>query len=328
MSSEKGQSAQGMWPPRVVETLGGDLVVALASRTPAGGVVITPVSPLGTYDPAQETVTITTSLAFPRKLRRMARDDRVALLYHAREHGYARSPHLVLVQGRADFPDAPDGFWTPEVEERWNKFLVPRKTGLVWDWLGHEYYDLRIPVTVHVHRMVVWSQPDASDQPTVIGPPLSGRTPADQSPPSGGTDSRVDLVRFQRRLQRSRHTLMAHVDADGYPMMTPGHLTIDGEVLAVTGVRLPQGERRAGILGHWFGKRGKGQGQAAFTGWLEARGDHGTYAAHTATGYAMPRLGDLTWSFAVSVASKLRYRKAIRTGDVHDGRFVRTKPQQ
>lgn len=321
--SPEPEPARGRWPQHVVEILGGDLVVALASKTPGGGVVITPVSPLGAHDPDEETVTVTTSLAFPHKLRRMAGDDKVAVFYHAREHGFARSPHLVLIQGHARFPDTPDGFWTAELEERWNRFLVPRKTGLFWDWLGREYYDLRIPVTVQGHRTVVWPQPDAADPPTVFGPPLSGTEPAEQSPPAGGKEPRVDIARYRRRLQRSRHILVGHVEDDGYPMLTPVRATIDGRLLSVTGARLPQGGRRAGILAHWFEAGLKGQGQTVFTGWLQTGRHHASYAPHTVTGYVMPRIGDLTWSIAVGVGSKLRYRRALRTGDVRDGSFVR-----
>lgn len=110
-------------------------------------------------------------------------------------------------------------------------------------------------------------------------------------------------------------------------MLTPVHLTIDGGVLTATGVRLRQGQRRAGILAHWFESKLKGQGQTTFTGWLEARGNHDTYAPHTVTGVSVPRVGDFTWGVAVSFGSRLRYQRAKRAGDVQDGEFVRREPQ-
>jgi len=88
------------WPNEVDQILGGDMTAALAYLTPAGGSVVTAVAPVGLRDRDEGKVTFTTSLGFGRKLERIERDPRVALAYHAREHGFASGASYVLVQGR------------------------------------------------------------------------------------------------------------------------------------------------------------------------------------------------------------------------------------
>src|SRR3954449_11901683 len=95
--------------------LDGDLTAALGYVTPAGGAVVTAVAPIGLRDRERGEVTFTTSLGFGRKLDRMRRDPRVALLYHAREHGFHAGDELVLVQGRARIVDEPDQAYLDEV---------------------------------------------------------------------------------------------------------------------------------------------------------------------------------------------------------------------
>ena len=53
-------------------------------------------------------VSFTTSLGFGRKLDRIKANPRVALAYHAREHGFAREHNFVLVQGTASYDATPD----------------------------------------------------------------------------------------------------------------------------------------------------------------------------------------------------------------------------
>src|SRR6476660_2730661 len=96
------------WPDAIDEVIGGDLTAALAYVTPAGGSVVTPVAPIGLRDREAGTVSFTTSLGFGRQLQRIARDPRVALAYHAREHGFASQSRFVLVQGRASYDASPD----------------------------------------------------------------------------------------------------------------------------------------------------------------------------------------------------------------------------
>jgi hypothetical protein len=312
------------WPAAVSDVLGGDLTVALAYRTPAAGVVALPVTTLGSYDESAGTVTTSTSFGNGRKLTRIERDDRVALLYHAREHGTATSAHLVLLQGRASFPDRPDDRWpTPEDEAAWERTLVPRKRGRLWDWIGREYYDQRVPITISVHRLVVWPGPDASGVPEVLGAPLPGDDPPPQEPPRGGTESRVAPKRYAKRLGRSAHRLLGWVGADGYPVLVPATLTVEGDRLEVEAPALPDGDRRAGVLAHWFEPRLKGQGAAILTGWLEADGGAGVYHPHTAAGYVLPRVNDTMFTVGAGLAVKAGYRKFVKEGRVRDGVWQR-----
>ena len=78
-----------MWSDADDAIIGGDLTAALAYVTPAGGAVATPVAPIGLRDREAGTVVFTTSLGFGRKLERIRANPRVALAYHAREHGFA-----------------------------------------------------------------------------------------------------------------------------------------------------------------------------------------------------------------------------------------------
>src|SRR5205085_4933823 len=96
------------WPDEVDRVIDGDMTAALAYVTPAGGAVVTAVAPIGLRDREKAELTFTTSLGFGRKLDRMHRDPRVALLYHAREHGFHDGTELVLVQGRARIVEQPD----------------------------------------------------------------------------------------------------------------------------------------------------------------------------------------------------------------------------
>ena len=70
--------------------------------------MVTPVAPVGLRDREAGTVGFTTSLGFGRKLDRIRENPRVALAYHAREHGFAEAPRFVLVQGTASYDSAPD----------------------------------------------------------------------------------------------------------------------------------------------------------------------------------------------------------------------------
>jgi hypothetical protein len=96
-----------MWSDVDDEVIGGDLRAALASVTPAAGAVATAVAPIGLRDREAGTVGFTTSLGFGRKLDRIKENPRVALAYHAREHGFATEPRFVLVQGTATYEADP-----------------------------------------------------------------------------------------------------------------------------------------------------------------------------------------------------------------------------
>src|SRR5271154_3528272 len=104
-----------MWSDVDEEIIGGDLTAALAYGTPAGGAVATPVAPVGLRDRDAGTVGFTTSLGFGRKLDRIKENPKVSLAYHAREHGFARQPRFVLVQGTASCDSKPDRALLEEV---------------------------------------------------------------------------------------------------------------------------------------------------------------------------------------------------------------------
>jgi hypothetical protein len=61
------------------EILGGDLAAGVAYATPAKGVVITPMAPLGLRDREAGTVTVTTSLGLWKKVGRIRRNPSVAI---------------------------------------------------------------------------------------------------------------------------------------------------------------------------------------------------------------------------------------------------------
>src|SRR3954452_4075290 len=102
------------WNDEIEDVLTGDLTAALGYRTPAGGAVVIAVAPIGLHDRDKGTVGFTTSLGFSKKLDRIAKDPRVALAFHAREHGASSSPAYVLVQGRATVDAQP----TPERKQQ------------------------------------------------------------------------------------------------------------------------------------------------------------------------------------------------------------------
>src|SRR3982751_3670254 len=121
------------WTDEIDEILTGDLTAALSFVTPAGGAVITAVSPVGLRDREAGTVTFTTSLGFGKKLERIQRDPRVALVYHAREHGFARRPGFVLVQGRAEVVTEPDmDYIENTLAPAAERFMGKQKRGRFW----------------------------------------------------------------------------------------------------------------------------------------------------------------------------------------------------
>lgn len=201
--------------------------------------------------------------------------------------------------------------------------LVARKRGRFWDWVGREYYDLRVPVTVQLHRLTVWPESDGTGQPRVLGVPAPSEPPPDQPPPQGGTGPRVPAKRYAKRLGRGLNRVVGWVDADGFPMLVPAGLTLDGERVHVQAPGLPDGSRRAGLLAHWFEPRLKGQSSALLTGWLEASGGVGLHHPHTSSGYAMPKVNDAAFSLGAGLAAKDGYRRLARAGHVRDGVWQR-----
>ncbi|RMH69044.1 MAG: hypothetical protein D6683_16390 [Actinomyces sp.] len=317
------QRAAGDWPTDVVDVLGGDLVAALAYRTPAQGAVVLPISTLGLVDPAARTVSFTTPFAGYRKLRRLHEDGRVALAFHAREHGSADPANQldILVQGDAVVDREPDpDFLDWLYRERWPLFAPPRPSGAVWDRLTGHYYDARVRVTVTVRRISAQPRP-GRPRPTadvLYGPALPTTSPDEQPAPHRPDRPRVAARRWRRRMARSAHVLIGWVDSDGYPVIRRTGWERDGQHIRLTPAQPVPGRRRAGLLGHWFGPRLLPQGSAVFTGWLDADGR--TYTPHTVAGYVAPGNARLA-TVGTALATRPLHRRAQREGLVTAGRW-------
>src|SRR3954452_3271799 len=193
------------WPDAIDEVIGGDLTAALSYATPAGGAVVTAVAPVGLRDRAAGTVSFTTSLGFGRKLDRLRRDPRVALAYHAREHGFATGTRYVLVQGAARFDDRVDpAALRAVVRPASEAFMGPMPGGRFWAFWLREYLAQRILVTVRVERVVSWPDLACAGAPRVAGAMWAGAPPPPppQAPPRNGAAPRIDVARMARRVAR------------------------------------------------------------------------------------------------------------------------------
>jgi hypothetical protein len=283
------------WPDEVDQVLAGDLTAALAYVTPAGGAVVTPVSPIGLRDREAGTVTFTTSLGLGKKLERIERNPNVALAYHAREHGFAQGPQYVLVQGKASANRTPSRDFLDRIRPAAERFMGPAKEGrLFWDRWLREYYSVRVPILIQVERVVAWPDLRCGGEPAVYGTPRETGSPPSQRPPGKGTAPRVDAGKAARRLRGLAHTLIGFVEEDGFPAISPVEVT-DGssegvQVEAAEGL-LPSGARRAGLLGHQYGHQLKGMAVRQYTGWLEVAhpdGRQGLYSPHTEQGFKAP----------------------------------------
>lgn len=294
-------------PTHIADILRNDVCVALAYRTPAGGVVMTPVSTLGMFDPDAGTVATTSSFGNWKKMRRMQEDDRVALVYHSRQHSSIDHPQVVVVQGRASFPDRATGSWvTPEVQRRMHEFLPDRPTGRFMRWATREYHDQRVLITIAIERVIV----DAVDLP----PP-----PPSQEPPAKGTAARVSAKKYRSRWNKSTDVLLGYVDSAGFPMAHVVSATLDGDDVVVDDPALPEGSRRAGLLAHWFAPRLVGQGSVVSTGWLQVdAGGRARFSPHTVAGYDLPP-SMFMFHLAGGLAAKFGYRKAVKQRQVVDG---------
>jgi hypothetical protein len=273
------------WDDATDEVLHGDLTAALGYRTPAGGAVVLAVAPIGLHDRGAGRVGFTTSLGFSKKLDRIAQDPRVALAFHAREHGSSTSSAYVLVQGRATVVAEPSPARKQEVFDQASRYLGSPPRGRFWDFWLREYGDVRVPVDVAVERIVVWPDLRCAGEPVVTGAPLPG-PPERQRAPKNGTAPRIDVARAAKRLGATEHLLAAWCGADGYPVVLPvaiEHAGPDGLRLGCA-APLPEGGRRAGLCGHSYRPKLVGLVTRQHTGWL----DGGLYAPHTETGYRAP----------------------------------------
>jgi hypothetical protein len=278
------------WAAEVNDVITGDITVAVAYLTPAGGAVVTAVAPCGISRPELGELGFTTSLGFSKKLERMITSPQVALAYHARDHGFSASPLFVLAQGsaRVDLEPSPDRLMAlaPQV----TRYLGAPRRGPVWDRLLREYYQERVFVDVAVNRVAVWPDLSASGELAVTGPAWPGPA-APQSPPRNGTGPRVDVGKAAGQIATLPHRVLAYRGADGFPVVVPVQLAghdADGLRLAVAGGLLPPGGRRAGLLAHSYRPQLVGLSTRAFTGWLEVSDGDVVYAPHTSRGFLAP----------------------------------------
>jgi hypothetical protein len=274
-----------VWADVDDEIIGGDLTAALAYVTPAGGAVLTAVAPIGLRDRAAGTVGFTTSLGFGRKLDRIKQNPRVALAYHAREHGFASAPRFVLAQGTATYETQPDEAVLAErVRPASTRFLGAPRTGLFWDRWLKAYYADRVLVTVDVERVVSWRDLACTGEPVSAGSSIPDDVPPSQSPPKNGTEPRVDVAAAARRIRLLPHVLLAYVGSDGFPVVVPVEVEGSGSAGLQLAGPLPEGGRRAGLLAHRYEPQLIGLETRQYTGWL----DHRTYAPHTEKGFRAP----------------------------------------
>lgn len=286
--------ARARWDDRIDEILAGDLTVAIAYRTPAAGAIVVPVTPLGLRDREAGTVSFTTSLGFGTKLERLLADPRIALAFHAREHGFARGrSEYVLVQGRARPPASePDPLRLTRLNQHVVRHLGPPRRGRIfWNRWLREYYAERVEVIVDVERVTTWPDLSCAGEPAVTGDPPPAGEPEPQRPPGKGVAPRIEVDRAAGRLRRLPHVLLGFPGADGMPVVLP--VSVGGASASGIQLRcarpLPPGGRRAGLLGHSYHPKLIGLESRWHTGWLEVSGDGGAlYAPHTERGFKAP----------------------------------------
>src|SRR3954470_7234170 len=299
------------WSERCDRVFAGDLTAALAYVTPAGGAVVTAVAPIGLRDRERGELTFTTSLGFGRKLERIRREPRIALLYHAREHGFHEGDELVLVQGTARIVERPDQDYLDRVvQPAAAQYLGAPRRGAFWDRWLREYYSDRVPVHVDVERIALWPTLDGAGTPDVEGAPWPSEWPPPQAPPRKGAGPRVDVERAGRRAREARHALLGYRGTDGFPVAVPvrlGDATPRGLAVA-SAAGLPPGGRRAGLLAHDYGPQLVALRVRQFTGWYE----DGVYAPHTEQGYRAPANKTLLL-LANGFMAKRGLRKARKT---------------
>jgi len=299
------------WPDAIDEILAGDFAAGFASLTPARGVVITPMAPLGLRDREAGTVTFSTSLALWKKLERIRRHPGVAVAYHAREHGLTNRHGFILVQGRASFDSEPDREWLESITPAWNRFLGPRETG-VRGRLLRTYYWERVAITIQIERVVAWAGALATGAPEVYGAPRAVN-PASQTEPKEGTTSREDSATLASDADRLPHTLLGWCGSDDFPEIIPVNGVRDvaeGVELEVPTGTVPGGGRRAGLTSHAFEPRMIGQEQRIHTGWLDMSGGRVLYSPHTRTGYKLPASKAVMALGSASLATRMRKARA------------------
>ncbi len=307
------------WPDHVQRMISGDLVTVFAYPTRAGGAIAIPVSPNGQGDREAGRIGMTTSLAFPSKLRQLLRDPRAAMAFHTREHGFATDPGFVLAQGEAIVNLTPDpqrlAAFYPEME----RFLGPTPTGRFWDWLLKEYLEQRIFIDIPLRRILAWEDDLATGTPALYGEALP-EAPASQEPPAKGTAPRIAVPKLYEQMHKLPHQLLAFLGADGFPVIVPvrvaGH-DERGLLLDASTGRLPEGGRRASIAAHAFGPHASSLVNRSGTGWLEVSGETAIWSPHTSSGFTVPPV-KVVQNLANGMMAKQRMRKNRKTGVIDD----------
>jgi hypothetical protein len=304
-----------MWTDAVDEIMDSDQVVGFGYVTPAQGVVITPLTNFALRDRDNGALTaVNSSVGVYKKLQRIQQNPKVALAYHTRRLSFTGRPEYVLVQGTASLA-APDPDYPRSIRASWERFAGPVEVGRLWDW-WLRVYNMRVAITVDVHRIVVWPDLRCAGEAEVIGAPI-GPAPAAQKPPGKGTGPRIDHVRAAKRWAARPDTLVGWVDADGFPFVVAAGVagtTVDGVRLKTAPGLVPAGGRRAGVISHWFARYTAGQHQHKHTGWLEGDGaGEVLYAPHTEKGYYMPP-SMFVYRLAAGAGTRWGYRGARKAG--------------
>jgi hypothetical protein len=303
------------WPDQVHEIVTGDLTAAAAYITPAGGAVVTGVAPCGIARRDDGVVGFTTSLGFAKKLERILREPRVALAFHARDHGFSARDGFVLVQGRATVDLTPSQERLDALVPQATRYLGEVKRGPLWDRLLKQYYQERVFVDIAVERVVAWPDLGASGDPAVFGAGRPEPPPA-QAAPKGGRGPRVDVARAAGQVGSLPHRLLGYRGTDGFPVVVPVHLAGHDEqglhLVEAAGL-LPPGGRRAGLLAHAYQPQLVGLRTRTFTGWLDVHDGAAVYAPHTTKGFSAPAQKELLL-VANGLLAKFQMRQARRGG--------------
>lgn len=317
-----------VWSDQADEDIKGDLTAAVAYVTPAGGAVVTGIASIGIGDRAAGTMGFTTSLGLHKKLERILRDPRVAMAYHARDHGYSSNHLFVLAQGLADVDLTPSREKIEAIIPQVEKFLGEVKRGRLWDRLLHEYYFERVFVDVRVVRVTEWPNLDGGGSPRVSGDPQSTQ-PGPQTPPRNGTAPRVKMSKVARQVSKLPHRVIAFRGSDGFPVIVPVKITHHGKqgfTLAAAPGLLPAGGRRAGLLAHSYHPKLVGIATRSMTGWLEVTVDGaGVYSPHTCKGWSAPAIKSVLLVMN-GLLAKFGYRKARRDGVLERLEQLRASP--
>jgi hypothetical protein len=279
------------WSDEVDDIVGGDQVVVLAHRTPAAGVVLTPLTNFRCRDRAAGTVTVNSSIGAPRKLQRIRADPRVALAFHTRAHSATDHPEFVLLQGQASVSE-PIEDYPAHLGEAWDRADGARPAGALWRHWLRVYHTCR-------------------GEPRVLGAASPPPAPP-QSPPTRGTGPRIDHRKAAAAIRSLPDPVLGWVDGDGLPRVvtvSPAGVTSGGLLLDAPAGLLPAGGRRAGLTAHTFTRHVIGQHQHVFTGWLDVRPDgEAVYAPHTRTGHRLPP-STTAYRLAVGLATRRGVRR-------------------